>query len=72
MCSSLFGVKRIGAMDVNARVHLQSTVILRMASLQSTPFFFTLPLIFFWTVFSNEVIHTNYRFYFSERQIWFR
>ena len=37
MCSSFFCVKRTSAMKVNVHVHLQSTVVLRMASFQSTP-----------------------------------
>ena len=32
MCSSFFDIKRPSAMEVNTHVHLQSTVILRMAS----------------------------------------
>ena len=46
-----FGVQRVRAMEVNAHVHQQSTVILRKASFQSTPHFFV----------STCNIITNYR-----------
>ena len=57
MCSSFFGVKRTSEMEVNAHVHLQSTVILRMASFQATPHFLFC---------STCNIFTNYRFKFSD------
>ena len=65
-CSTFVFDKRTSAMEVNAHVHLQSTVILRMASLQSTPHFLFLQhvqhfdqLPFFLTVFPNEVVFTG-------------
>ena len=39
-CSIFFGVQHASAMDVNAHVHLQSTVILRMASFHQYRIFF--------------------------------
>ena len=58
-----FGVQRASAMEVNAHVHLQSTVILRMASFHQHCFFFEpvqhyyqLPVFYSRTVFLNKVI----------------
>ena len=58
-CVAFLSVKRTSALKVNAHVRLQSTVILRMASFQSTTFFLQhvqryhpLLVVIFRTVFS--------------------